>query len=161
MLSDGTEFGLIPGVIPKRNACAPVPSGQGLVVRYRRKEDSDPALYRWVEGETGFIRGFSQRLDGTEEHVNLSLSTTMFQPPVLAWYDDTWPPSYGLKGYQLPGNRIALYGLLKDGTAAGLRVYRENGGLAIRAMTTQKWPLSLDVAFVRMNASFAVDNEFF
>ncbi|KAL0070297.1 hypothetical protein AAF712_002789 [Marasmius tenuissimus] len=160
MLSDGTELG-IGATVEGRKGSAPLPSGQGMVVRYRHKEDKDTAVYRWVEGETGFIRGLSVELDGTQNHKNLSLSR-LLSPRVLAWYDD--PPvsgaSYGIKAYQLPGNRIALYGLDEDGNALGLRVYHETaGGLSVRAMGGD-WPLSLDVAFVRMNKTFAA-NAFF
>ncbi|KAK1226855.1 hypothetical protein PQX77_010159 [Marasmius sp. AFHP31] len=161
MLSDGTELG-IGATVEGRTVSAPVPSGQGMVVRYRLKENNDTALYRWVEGDTGFIRGLSADLDGTQNHKNLSFSGPALSPRVFAWFNDTAGASYGIKAYQLPGNRIALYGLDKAGNALGLRVYREPaGGLSVRAMEGD-WPLSLDVAFVRMDKTFAVNgNSFF
>ncbi|KAG7085447.1 hypothetical protein E1B28_003008 [Marasmius oreades] len=157
MLSDGTELG-VGATVEKRMASAPVPSGQGMVVRYRFKENNDTALYRWVEGETGFIRGLRTGLGGTQNRKNLSLSFYL-KPRVFAWYDEppATGPSYGIKAYQLPGNRIALYGLDDQGNALGLRVYHEpTGGLSIRAMGGD-WPLSLDVAFVRVDKTFAVN----
>ncbi|KAG7096266.1 hypothetical protein E1B28_003714 [Marasmius oreades] len=157
MLSDGTELGV--GAIPDHPGMpsGPVPSGQGMVVRYRLKENNDTALYRWVEGETGFIRGLRTDLDGTQTRKNLSLSYAL-NPTVLAWYDPSVSgASYGIKAYQLPGNRIALYGLDHQGKALGLRVYRESTGvLSIRSMGGD-WALSLDVAFVRMDKTFAVN----
>lgn len=143
VLADGSELGY--GVTDKgRDSCAPVPSGQGMVIRYRRVQDnSNHTTYGWPTGDLGYIKGLDVRPDGLQLVKYLSLSNGA--PPILAWYDRD--DSYGFVAKQLPNNRIALYAHDQDKAVAGLKVQNVGGGLSIHG-TQGPFPIALDCAFV-------------
>ena len=145
VLRDGSELGF--GVRDKgRDSCAPVPAGQGLVIRYRRNQnDQDRKLYGWPTGDLGYLKGFTVTPDGRQVFKHLSLSNGV--PSILAWYDSD--DSYGFVAKQLPGNRVALYAHDQNKSTSGLTVQKLDGGLTMHG-TQGAYPIAFDCAFVEV-----------
>ncbi len=145
MLLDGRELGF--GVKDKgRDSCAPVPSGEGLIIRYRRNQnDQDHVQYGWPIGDKGYLKGYTVTPEGAPVFKHLSLSNGA--PPILAWYDSD--NSYGFTAKQLPGNRVALYAFDQNKAAAGLKVQKLGGGLTMHG-TQGAYPIAFDCALVEV-----------
>ncbi|KZT02681.1 uncharacterized protein LAESUDRAFT_684892 [Laetiporus sulphureus 93-53] len=146
MLSDGSELGFGVSLDGGKYGCAPVPSGQGLVIRYRRHQNDDLTIYGWPIGDCGYFKGYTVTPDGGQvliKHLSLSNGS----PPLLAWYDSD--DSYGFVAKQLPGNRVALYAFDQNKAVAGLKVQNVGQGLSMHGVQGA-YPIALDCAFVEV-----------
>ncbi|KAF7799915.1 hypothetical protein EIP86_011158 [Pleurotus ostreatoroseus] len=146
VLRDGSELGF--GVKDKgRDSCAPVPAGQGLIIRYRRHQNDaqDHRFYGWPTGDKGWLKGYTVTPEGRQVFKHLSLSNGA--PPILAWYDSD--DSYGFVAKQLPGNRVALYAYDQNKATTGLKVQKLDGGLSMHG-TQGAYPIAFDCAFVEV-----------
>ncbi|KAF7979135.1 hypothetical protein HWV62_43367, partial [Athelia sp. TMB] len=118
LLPDGGELGF--GTKDSQSGlvtCVPVPSGQGVVIRYRRWPSDDRYVYGWPQGDSGYITC----VNGQQDIKHLRL--TNGSPPILAWSDSDDLYRFGAK--LMPRNRSAVYAIDEKWGVTGLRVLKD------------------------------------